>query len=552
MKLLYKSLLLSTGMCLALSSCNDLDTDLYGENVTGETKEEVLDVDPEMAQASVNAIATGAYMNMTVLSTHQDFGVPSIMLHFDSFGQDFVSGTMGYNWLQQAIYYYFNDNTCDETYLIWYTMYNEISIANTVFNTIPADTEDDILKFYRAQAHCFRAFDYWILAQVYQQNYFGNPDVSLSEFENMPCVPIITEKNLEEVAENGVARSSVKQVYEQIKTDLNEAISLLSSIDITAEEVIDSKPKRFFNLDAAYGMLARVCLTMCDYPGALEAAQNCLAVTNCTPYSISDVSEPTFINIDDNSWLWGQPVAPTDGVVQTGIVNFPSFMGTFNYGYCMYGAWKWINSTLYDYIPDTDVRKGWWLNSEWESPNLSASYVNYLNQYDFTDDPNGTGSAIQAYTQVKFAPYGNMVGTTTNASDIPYFRIEEVYYILYEAMAMSGNPGGALAGLKQFVQTYRNPDYSFNKTDAESIQNEIWMQRRVEFWGEGFVAWFDLKRLGKPVDRLGGSWPADVTFYVEAYGPEFVLCIPRQETQTNKLLPESDNNKSWESPEPIF
>ena len=66
------------------------------------------------------------------------------------------------------------------------------------------------------------------------------------------------------------------------------------------------------------------------------------------------------------------------------------------------------------------------------------------------------------------------------------------------------------------------------------------------------MAWFDLKRLGKPVDRVGGSWPSDVTFMISAYGPEFVLCIPRQETQTNKLLPEADNNKAWDIPLPIL
>ena len=533
----------SVSIVLALASCNDLDTTLYYGEVTPEQKEEVLEKNPDMAQASVNALATGNYQYMTISSNHNDFGLPAIMMMFDSYGQDFISANIGYNWFRSSVALTVGINTGMDTYEVWYTMYNEIFAENSILQSIPADTEDSTLKFYRAQSLCFRAFDYWILSQVYQQTYYG--------YQDKPCVPVITEENQEEAAINGAARNTVQEVYDQILSDLNEAVDLLSTSDITAQDVMASKPKRFFNLDAAYGMLARVYLTMHDYANAQKAAENCLAVTSCRPYTIDQVNHPTFISLEDSSWLWGQPVAETDGAVLSGIVNFPSMMGTFSYGYAQYGAWRWINKLLYDYIPDTDVRKGWWLNAEYKSANLSQSYYNYMNSYGYVTDPNATGTAIQAYTQVKYAPYNYEIDTSTNASDIPYFRIEEVYYILAEAQAMSGNTGGAVATLNNFVKTYRNPSYNFSGGSAEAIQEEIWMQRRVEFWGEGFVAWFDLKRLAKGVDRVGAGYPTTYVYKFDAGTPYFVLPIPQQETQTNKLLTEADNNPTWQKPDVI-
>ena len=548
MKLYNKSLFVGLGAIVALTACNDLDTELKSENVTTTTKEEVLEQNPDMALGSVNAIATGAYQLQAITSNHYDFGLPSVMMMLDSNGQDFISANSGYNWMTSAVALTCGSYTGQETYEVWYTLYNGINTENSLLATIPADTEDETLMFYRAQGLCFRAFDYWILSQVYQQNYYGN--------QSLPCVPVITEENMLEAASEGWPRNTVQEVYDQILSDLNEAVELLSNTPVKAQNVISAKPKRFFNLDTAYGMLARVYLTMHDYENAQKAAENCLAVTSCQPYSIADVSKPTFINLEDSSWLLGQAVAETDAPVLSGIVNFPSFMGTFNYGYCQYGAWKWINKILYNSIPATDVRKGWWLNADFKSANLTQPYYDYMDSYGYTSNVNISSDdsnfqAILAYTQVKFAPYNYVIDTSTNASDIPYFRIEEVYYILYEAMAMNGNTGGALSGLQSFVKTYRNPSYNFSNTDASAIQDEIWMQRRIEFWGEGFVSWFDLKRLGKGIDRVGAGYPSPFVYQIPAGSEMFVIPIPQQETTTNKKLPQSDNNPNWSRPTPV-
>lgn len=547
MKLNNFLFLTGAAVALSMSSCSDLDSTIYSGAVSSETKEEVLELNPDMAAASVNAIPSGAYQHLTIYANaHDDFGLPAIMMMLDSNGQDMVSANSGYNWFAPSVALTMGTNTSRQTNIIWYTSYNAINSCNSVLATISEDTEDLKLMFYRAEALSFRAFYYWLISQVYAQNYYGH--------ESDLCVPILTDKNMEAAASEGVPRSTVQEVYDQILADLNEAIDLFTkSKSIVNQVKPDSKPKRFFYLDSAYGMLARVCLTMHDYEGALEAAQNCLNNTTCRPYSIADVSKPTFISLDDSSWLLGQPVTTTDGPVLSGIVNFPSMMGTFSYGYAQYGAWRWCNKKLYDWIPNSDVRKGWWLNADYKSSNLTEAYYQYMDDYGYTDDPNysDAGTQIQVNTQVKYAPYNYVIDTSDNAADIPYFRIEEVYYILYEAMAMTGNAGGAASQLTNFVRTYRDPSYTCTSSTPEAVQEDIWMQRRVEFWGEGFVAWFDLKRLGKGIDRRGGNYPDVFIYVIEPEAQSFVLPIPQTETTTNKQIPESENNPNWNNPTPV-
>ena len=78
--------------------------------------------------------------------------------------------------------------------------------------------------------------------------------------------------------------------------------------------------------------------------------------------------------------------------------------------------------------------------------------------------------------------------------------VEEMILIQAEGYAKSGDTGKAKQILENFVKTYRNPAYSADNTDR-SLEDEIWFQRRVELWGEGFAN-NDTRRLGKPLVRF--------------------------------------------------
>lgn len=511
---------------MSFIGCADLDTEPMGSTITSDQKEDVVANDPEKLSASVAGITSMFSIYANTSGYHFDFGYPFIMLDTDSRGIDLVGMDNGYNWFiypmmmtDFSITHAFNS-----TY--WSTLYNQIYTANIVAASIDPETEDATSKFYLAQALAIRAFDYFYLAQMYQQTYYGN--------EDQPCVPLILHTNSDEVAANGAPRSSVRDVYTQIMADLNDAVDLLRGTDVERED------RRYINLPVALGLRARVELVMHEWSAAEDDATEAISLTDATPLSISEASKPGFWDMTEKDWMWGISIAETDRVVTSGIVNWPSHMGSFNYGYASVGAWRLISKTLYNQIGSSDARKGWFLNSSKTSSNLTDAQQKYI-----------TNTAkCPAYTQVKFAPYNDELGTSTNANDIPLMRVEEMYLIQAEAMAMNGNPTGGAQALQNFISTYRDPNYTCTATTAETVQNAVWLQRRIELWGEGF-SYYDLLRLKKGIDRRGAGFPADYVFNISDGDPILIYQIPNSEIQGNKQISSEDNNPSPTTPTPV-
>ena len=210
-------------------------------------------------------------------------------------------------------------------------------------------------------------------------------------------------------------------------------------------------------------------------------------------------------------------------------------------GYPAVGVYRKINKKLFETISPTDVRKGWWCDETGYTPNVDAAHANIL--YGYFDSKDEA-----AYVNVKFDTYQSMFSGMCYLNDLPLMRIEEMILTLAEAQAMSGDTGSALNTLNNFIQTYRDPNYNFSSTSATDIQDEIWNQRRVELWGEG-IAYFDLLRLKKPMDRVGGGFEPSVCFNIPAGDPLLIYLIPQAEMQSNPGL--TTNNPEGATPTPV-
>ena len=525
------------GTMLLTTSCSDLDTNPSGSTMGDGQLNEVLAQDPSKLKSEVsgmyaNMIEYGAIAQWYGDVRHYDFGYASTMMMMDASGQDEPSQVSGYNWYNKPLRFVDRTANSETTYFIWNQCYKNIKVANDVLKSVDLENLSDVAKSYVGQAYAMRAFEYFTLIQLYQFTYKGHEDAA--------GVPLVTEKTTEAEANNN-PRAAVKDVYKQIMDDLNIAIDYLTDSRSAKSEI---------NRQVAYGLRARVNLVMQNWADAAADAQK--AAEGYTPLSKDAAAAPGFNDVSASNWIWGNIVDESNDIVQSGILNFPSMMCSFTgNGYSPTYACRMINSKLWKEIPSTDVRKGWWIDENLNSPIVNPKYV--VHQEDEDEDGNvvkylavynQTGDEVaditEPYTNVKFGAYKNQYGNELNACDIPLMRVEEMILIQAEATAMGGNVEEGKRILENFVRTYRDPSYTCNATTAEGVQDAVWFQRRVELWGEGF-SFTDLLRLKKPLDRTGANYEVSVRFKLPAESPIFLYLIPEDEENHNEALVGNNN-----------
>ena len=516
MKTVSKYFFLAVAACLSLTACESMmDLQPEGATKTDALKQDAYNKIPANAAAEINAI----YAQMIALyaggtSNHNDFGVASCMMLLESEGQDWIGPNTGYNWFGYADFYARNYNAAVNL-LMWNTYYKTIAACNMVCASTDPETTNPDLMANLGQARAVRAYCYSILAQLYQFTYNA-------ENASKPCVPIVHESlTAEQQAAN--PRASLQEVYDFIMADLNYAIPALGGWARADKGAADQA--------VAYGLRARVNMLLGNYADAAEDAKMAIQVSGAQPYTLADVSKPTFCHAEHNSVIWANMIVESNDVVQTGIINWPSHMSSlYTDGYTGVGTYREISSDLYSKISPTDVRKGWWLNENLESPLLDhPAYAGWK------------GNGVP-YANVKFGvPDDDMVNLVADA-DWTLMRYEEMLLIQAEGLARSNQEAAAKALLEGWVKANRDANYTCKASDEAGLVEEIWMQRRIELWGEGF-AWFDLNRLEKPIIRTTSSnWPEAWIVDVDAHHECRIWTLPDREIQNNDGIDESDNN----------
>jgi hypothetical protein len=526
-------LFLMGAFILNFFSCTDLDTFPESGIFTSDQKQQIAEAIPERLAADI----TGMYSLMGQQEVvypgsarADDFGYPSICISWDANGPDMVTDESNYNWYSTCSAYEDRTYTYANPNMRWRLFYKQMKLANDVLAAIPVDTDNETLKHYMGQAYAVRAFDYLNLAPYFQFKYKGN--------EDQPSIPIVTWDMTGDVSSN--PRATQREVYELIISDLTNAIELLDGFVRTSKGQIDQQ--------VAYGLRARANLYMENWAEAASDAEN--ALVGYAPYSRDDVSKPTFVNASDGNWIWGIIIDPAN--VPDALATWPSKLGSFTgYGYTTaVQCYKAINSMLWDLIPTTDVRKGWWVDENLESPNLATVTWGTFTGNEIPTSGVDDIATWFPYTNLKFGQYQGP-GSTINANDWPLMRAEEMILIQAEAAGMINEANGKTI-LQNFVTTYRDPSYNVDAA-ARSFRDEVWYQRRVELWGEGF-AMSDIMRLGKPVVRFSPdketNFPNIFKFNIAANDGWLLNRIPQSEMNTNKgviqndggSLPVSDQN----------
>ena len=284
------------------------------------------------------------------------------------------------------------------------------------------------------QAKALRAHSYFYLAQLFQDEY--NPSQEI-----LPVYRSLADQNGPKVA--------ASEIYDLIIKDLTDAVSLLNGY------VRDNKSQ--INKPVAQTILAYVYATTGDYAKALTLSQDVIANGGFTPMQGAELTGG-FNQLSTPGWMWGIDLNTNTGV---GLLSFWGQIDYYSYSYAGVGDYKAMDDGLYAQIPANDQRKAQFLNAPTNARHLTP----WRKFYDPGRVPFGAGTPVQ--------------------NDIHFYRISEVHLLAAEAAAKSGNEGVARNILRNFM-SLRVPDASYvNGLSGTQLLNEIYLQTRIELWGEG-------------------------------------------------------------------
>lgn len=550
-----KYILLVIPAILLLNSCADrLDT-----YPTHATSPEVVFSSVESAESAINGIYR--YMQKhgyTTAHEHHNFGQSAIQFSHDLAADNMLKRDMGSGWFFWDYDFTMRTNISHNAYrpgAWWNFYYKIITSANNILAFLPdAPGNEDLKANILGQAYSIRAFAYYYLINCYQLTYFGN--------ENSPGVPVYTEPTDKDSQSEG--RGTVKDVYTQINSDLAAAIVEFE------KSSTPQKAKSHIDKYVTYGLMARTALMQHDYAKAKEYAEKALSKPDLELMTAADAIGG-FNSVSNPEMMWGFETIPSQA---TGTLSFMYHIDSENGGYAL-NSGAAISRWLYDALDDNDIRKQHWFNAQTaevtpemyeevgQKPDVNPQTVLYLwenkqNADNKKDPTKGFPYYKNSYIQTKFRAKGPGI----IANDMYYMRAAEMHLIIAEASCLSSTPnyGAAVAALNKVMEE-KLPTYDASTlpqaqertiesyaTEAEfaarNLLDEVYFQRRIELWGEGFGV-FDISRLKRDMDR---TYPennftlAPIKFPYAEKKWEFVMMLPDAEIQSNTEIGPGDQN----------
>lgn len=288
-------------------------------------------------------------------------------------------------------------------------------------------------------------------------------------------VPIITEKTTNEEAVNNPNATNEK-MWAFILEDLDAAETLLAGYQRPDKTTPD--------LSVVYGLKARAYLTMEQWDQAEKYTQ--LAQQGYTMMTEAQyMDRNTGFNTPNDSWMFmtqfdseDPNITANDGDSSWGSQMIIEITSASGCGYAAnYGTPKRIDAHLLATMPQSDWRRKCYIDPELDE----------------------------------------LVAAATSNNEA-------------EAAGMQDEARDRTL-LENFAKT-RDPQYAYNT--LQSFRDNIWWQRRVELWGEGFAT-FDIKRFEKGITRsyAGTNHPKGYRWNTDTVPDWMNLCIVQTETNYN-------------------
>ena len=434
---------------LVLTSCSEDFLDKRPTSfISNEDLGETALINPDIVEGNLRGIynqMVTAYIGGT--GSQEDFGHKSFDLMSDLLSSDLAQVGSRYNrFVGLANYLWTADNTINlPNYTAWRFYYRIINSANLIISAnggndvIPVSDE---VKAVVGQAKAIRGFAYFYLAQYYAIEYDASAEV----------LPLYINPG-----EPGKPKSTMKEVYDQIISDLTTAVAFMDGYN---------RPnKASINQNVARGLLAYVYASMGTKNA--EAKQLAEDVINSGEFPMMNANEVTggFTSLNTPGWMWGFDITIANDL---GLVSWHGFMDYYSYSYQAVGNFRGIDNGLYARIDDNDIRK-----TQFGNP-AGGNWVSGA-------DPLIPAQKFYNLNKVHF-------GQLPITDDYVYMRVTEMYLLSAEMSAVQGDDAGARTRLKQVLANRFSAPEDYAYVDALSGQaliDEIVFQTKIEFIGEG-------------------------------------------------------------------
>lgn len=374
-------------------------------------------------------------------------------------------------------------------------IYSAINEANILLAQIDeAEGDDELRGRIKGEAYFLRAMFYFDLARVYGYEPGKEVDGWTSS------VILRTTPTLGFSEADFRARSSNREIYDQIESDLNAAIGSLSAQTIGTSAVYRASK------GAAETLLARVYLYEGKNAEAAAMAGQAMATLGLTSTGegLLEASEyeAGFNTFPNPESVFEIEIRSVDWSSVDGVNNSMSSLTADVYT----GAQFIVTATdeLLASYDDGDVRRDMWA----ETTRSGADGIVYESKKWL----GAKGDFLE---------------------NLPILRASELYLIRAEARQKTGDAIGALADLNA-LRSKRGVE-ALSGISGNSLLEAVLNERRIEFALEGH-RWFDLKRNGMTISKAGSFEPVPYTDY------RILAPIPQDEIILNDLL---ENNPGY-------
>ena len=243
-----------------------------------------IDVD-QLTPGNVETLTLGTYAYMK-----SNNGIMRSAHYFGEYGSDNLALSGSTTDPLMNIYNYLRTTNNSRIADIWSYSYKTIININATLEVAPEGQSKEF-DMIIGENYYLRAFHYFTLVNTFGRPYINSPETSLG-------VPLKLTTSLDDFP----ARSTVKEVYEQIEKDLLKAVELMN---IPGGSTITPKNSCYASKEVAEALLSRVYLYMEKWDRVKELTDN---IINSGRYKLIEgdayKNYPTYVPEDNNETIF--------------------------------------------------------------------------------------------------------------------------------------------------------------------------------------------------------------------------------------------------------